>query len=122
MNICFLACLHSQTAAVDSGKESYIQPLLDRLQEIHHQMMSDVVAAKREVIFIIGPGTFHELRLESLLFEETLLIGDVDRSFAREADVADANVFGVNSGGGGFLTGAAQKQSAEAECNDEFGR
>src|SRR5262245_52700444 len=96
MNICFLARLHSQTAAVDSGKESYVQPLLDWLQEIHHQMMSDVVAAEREVIFIIGPGAFHQLRFESLLFEETLFIGDVDRSFAREANIADANLFGFS--------------------------
>src|SRR5215471_1833482 len=119
MNICFLALLHSQTAAVDSGKESYVQPLLDWLQEIHHQMMSDVVAAEREVIFVIGPGTFHQLRLESLLLEKTLLEGDEDRSFAREANVADANVFGVNGGGGGFFTRAAQKQSAAAECEDK---
>src|SRR5207249_253133 len=33
---------------MDSGKESYIQPLLNWLQEIHHQMMSDVVAAQRQ--------------------------------------------------------------------------
>src|SRR6266487_3161267 len=119
MNIRLLARLHSQTAAVDSGQESYVQPLLDWLQEIHHQMLRDVVAAQRQRVFIIRPGTFHQLRLESLLLEETLLVCGEDRGFAREADVADANVFGGNDGGGGFLTGAAQKQSAEAKCKDE---
>src|SRR6266478_8678823 len=105
---------------MDAGKEPHIKALFDRLKEIHYQVMGDVVATQRQRVFIIRPGTFHQLRLESLLLEETLLVCGVDRSFAREADVADANVFGVNSGGGGFLAGAAQKQSAEAECNDEF--
>src|SRR5712692_4596417 len=99
---------------MDSGKESYVQPLLDWLQEIHHQMLRDVVAAQRQRIFVIRPGTFHQLRLESLLLEETLLVCGENRSFAREANVADANVFGVNDGGG-FLIAAAQKQGRHGE-------
>ena len=81
---------------MDSGKESYVQPLLDWLQEIHHQMLSDVVTTQRQRIFVIRPGTFHQLRLESLLLEETLLVCGEDRSFAREANVADANLFGFS--------------------------
>src|SRR5438445_9221390 len=82
-------------------------------------MMSYVVAAQRQRIFIIRPRTSHQFRLESLFLEEALLVCGVDRSFAREADVADANVFGVNDGGG-FLVAAVEKQGAETECDDEF--
>src|SRR5262249_20755006 len=107
VNIRIGARLHSQTAAVDSGKESYVQSLLDWLQKIHHQMMSDVVAAEREIIFVIGPGAFHQFRLESLFLKKILLVCDVDRRFAGEANVADANVFGFSRHA---LTAASQEQ------------
>jgi hypothetical protein len=52
VNIRFHARLNAQTSAVDSGQKSDIQSLFDRLQKVHHQMMSDVVAAKRQCILV----------------------------------------------------------------------
>src|SRR5207245_9534049 len=52
VNIRFHARLNAQTSTVDSGQKSDIQALFDRLQKVHHQMMSDVVAAKRQCILI----------------------------------------------------------------------
>ena len=52
VNIRFHARLNAQTSAVDSSQESYIQTLLDRLEEIHDEVMGDVIAAKRQCIFV----------------------------------------------------------------------
>jgi hypothetical protein len=87
----FDACLNAQTSAVDSGQKSDIQTLLDRLQKVHHQMMSDVEAAKRQRVLVSRPIALHQFGLESLLLEETLLVSRVDRSLASQADVTDAD-------------------------------
>ena len=92
VNIRVHARLNAQTSAVDSGEESYIQTLFDRFEEVHHQVMGDVVTAKRQCVFIGCPVTLHQFRLESLLFEKTFLISGVDRSFAGQTDVTDADL------------------------------
>src|SRR5215468_10152717 len=70
VNVCFHARLDAQTSPMDSGQESYIQTLFDRLQKEHHQMMSDVETAKRQGILVSGPVAFHQFGLESLLLEK----------------------------------------------------
>src|SRR5204863_2046747 len=92
VNICFHACLDTQTPAVNAREEPYIQTLFDRFEEIHHQMMGDVVAAKRQCIFISGPIALHQFRLESLLLEKAPLVSGVNRSFAGQPDVADTDL------------------------------
>src|SRR5206468_629397 len=41
-NISFYARLHAQTATVNSTRETHVESLLQRLQEIHDQMMRNV--------------------------------------------------------------------------------
>src|SRR5205814_7939974 len=92
VNICLHACLDPQAPAVNAGEEPYIQALFDRFEEIHYQVMGNVVAAKRQCVFISGPIAFHQFRLESLLLEKALLVSHVDRSFAGQSDVADSDL------------------------------
>src|SRR5207244_5122604 len=56
-----------------------------------YQMMGDVVAAKRQCVFISGPIAFHQFRLESLLLEKAFLVSRVNRSFAGQPDIADTD-------------------------------
>ena len=55
MNRAVHAGLDSQTSRVHSSEKPHIQTLLDWFEEIHHQMVRDVVAAERKVIFVSGP-------------------------------------------------------------------
>ena len=89
MNVCFYPRLDAQTSAVNSGKESYVQTLFDRLQEVHHEVMSDIVVAKGQCVLISCPIAFHQFRLESLLLKKTLLVRGVYRGFASQTDVTD---------------------------------
>src|SRR5207253_9719928 len=91
VNIGFQARLNAQTPALNAGEEPYIQALFDRFEKIHHQMMRDVVAAKRQRIFISSPIAFHQFRLQPFLLEKALLVSGVNRSFARQPDVADTD-------------------------------
>ena len=56
---------------MDSGQEPYIQTLFNRFEEKHHEVMSDVEAAKRQCVLISCPVALHQFGLESLLLEET---------------------------------------------------
>src|SRR3954449_6664218 len=56
---CLHARLHAQTSPMNSGKESYVQTLFDRLEKIHHQMMSDVIAAQRQCVLVSCPIALH---------------------------------------------------------------
>ena len=58
------AGLDSQASGVHSYNEPYIQTVLDWFEEIHHEMVSDVIAAEGEVIFVGRPTTFYKLWLE----------------------------------------------------------
>src|SRR4029077_9545186 len=78
VNVRFHARLNAQTSAVDSGQKSDIQTLLNRLQKVHHQMMRDVVATKRQCILVSRPVAPHQFGLESLFLEESLLVGCID--------------------------------------------
>src|SRR4029077_20802682 len=91
VNVRLHARLYPKTSPVDSGEKPHIQSLFDRLKEVHHEMMSDIVAAQRERIFVICPIALHQLRLEAFLLEEALLVCSVDRRFASEPNVADTN-------------------------------
>ena len=92
VNVRFHTRLNAQTSAVDPGQESYIQTLFDGLKEVHYQVMSDVVAAERQCVFISRPVALHQFGLESLLLEETLLVSGIDRSFASQTNVTDADL------------------------------
>src|SRR5262249_27362368 len=115
------AGLHSQASRMHSSKKSHIQSLFNRLEEIHHQMVSDVIASEREIIFIICPAAFHQLWLESFVFEKSLLVRGINRRLAGQTDKPDLDVFRIDHLGSGFLAAAAQKQRAETERhNTEF--
>ena len=61
--------LHAQAAAMNAAGELHIQSLLDGLEEIHDQVMRDVVSAEREHILVVRPLAFHQLDVEALLLE-----------------------------------------------------
>ena len=103
-----------------SSKESHVEALLDGFQEIHHEMVSDVIAAEREIVFIICPAAFHQFGLKTLFLKNSFLVSVVNRRFAGQADVADLDVFPINHLGGGFFGAAAQKQDAQDHSADEF--
>ena len=84
--------LHAQAALVNAGGEFHVEPLLDRLEEIHHEMVRDVVAAEREHVLVFAPLAFHELDLETFLLEKSLLDRGENRRLAGDADVADAHL------------------------------
>src|SRR5712691_6958510 len=113
MNGTVHAGLDSQASGVHSSEEPHIQSLLDWLKEVHHQVVSDVVAAEREIIFVIRPTAFHKFGFEPLLLEKALLVSAENGSFASETDKADLHVLRVNDFGGGFLTAAGDEQNAE---------
>jgi hypothetical protein len=91
VNIGFHTGLNAQTSAVNSSEKSYIQTLFDRFEEKHHQMMSDVEAAKRQCVFISGPIALHQFWLESFLLEEAFLVSGINWGFARNTNVTDAD-------------------------------
>ena len=75
--------------------------------------MRDVVAAQRERIFVSGPIAPYQFRLESFLFEEALLISDVNRGFARETNITDADFVRIPSGGRGVFITACRHQNTQ---------
>ena len=83
--------LHAQAALVDAGGKFYVEPLLDRLEEIHHEMVRDVVTAEREHVLVFAPLAFHELDLETFLLEKSQLDRGENRRLAGDSDVADAH-------------------------------
>src|SRR5881227_2025433 len=91
VNSRFDARLNAQTSAMNSGEESYVQTLLDRFKEVHHQVVRNVIAAKRQSVFVSCPVAFHQFRFQSLLLEEALLVSGVNRLLTRQSDVADAD-------------------------------
>jgi hypothetical protein len=76
---------------VNPGREFHIHPQLDGLEKIHHQVMRDVKAAQGEHIFVLRPLAADQLDVEAFFFEKALFDGGKNRSFAGEADVADAD-------------------------------
>ena len=110
--------LHAQAARVDSGGELHVEPLLDRLEEIHHEVVRDVEAAEREHVLVLRPLALHQLDLEPLLLEEALLDRGEDRRLAGEADVADADfcepVLAAGHAVGLFATRQEQRSRRQA--------
>ena len=76
---------------MNSCEEPYVQTLLYRFKEVHHQVVSNVIAAKRESVFVSCPIAFHQLRLESLLLKKALLVSGVNRRLTGQPDVTDAD-------------------------------
>ena len=114
--------LHAQAALVDAGGESYVEPLLDRLEEIHHEMVRDVVTAEREHVLVFAPLAFHEFHLETFLLEKSHLDRGENRRLAGDPDVADAHfgqaVLRFSAPGDWFLCnppGAAPPAAGEGE-------
>src|SRR6266496_1275975 len=110
---------YSLASGVHSCEKPHIQALLDWFEEIHHQMVSDVIASEREVVLIVCPAAFHQFGLKALFLKNSFLVSVINRRFARQADVADANVLGVDDGGGGFLVAATQKHAAHYHSADD---
>src|SRR5439155_10188326 len=67
--------LDAQTAAVNSTGKLHIESLFDRFQEIHHQVLGDVVATQGKRILVIRPITFHQFDLQALFLEEAVFNG-----------------------------------------------
>ena len=84
--------LHPQTASVHSAKETHVQSLLDWFEKIHHQMVRDVVGAEREIILVLRPTAFHQLRLQPFVLEEPFFVSGVDWRFASQPDKTNADV------------------------------
>src|ERR1051326_8365748 len=53
-----------------SSEKPDIKTLLDRLQEVHHEVVRDVVGAEGEVVFVSRPTAFHQFRFETFVFKE----------------------------------------------------
>ena len=71
----FVAGLHAQAAAVDAAGEFHVHPLLDRLEEVHHQVMRDVKAAQRQHVLVCRPLAADQFDVQPLFLEESLLDG-----------------------------------------------
>ena len=82
---------------MNPASKFHVDALLERLEEIHDKVVSDIEAAEGEGVFVIGPFAFDHFRLETFLFEEAFFDGREDWGFAGEADVADAD-FGEAGG------------------------
>ena len=65
-----------------TSNESHIEALLDGFEKVHHQVVSDVVAAEGEIVFVVCPTAFHQFGLEPFFFEQSCLIRVVDRRLA----------------------------------------
>src|SRR4030095_9063305 len=109
------ARLDSQASAVDSGQESHIEALFDRLKEIHDQMVGNVIAAERKVIFVSRPAAFHQFRLKALLLKKAQLVGGVDWSLAGQPDKADLHMLRVDDFCWARLLAATGKKEQSAE-------
>src|SRR5262249_16443860 len=114
------AGLDAQTSGVNSAEKSYVEALLDWFQEIHHQMVRDVVGAEGKVILIIWPTAFHQFRLEAFILKESPLVSDVNWRFAGQTNEPDLHMLRIDDFGRGFLAAAGQKQAADTEREDEF--
>ena len=93
---------------MDSGGELHVQALLNRLEEIHHEVMRDVEAAEREHILVFRPLAFHQFDIESLLLEETILDRAENRRLACDADVSDTDFRGTPCRGEDLASGLLQ--------------
>ena len=74
--------LQAQAPAVDAAGELHVQPLLDGLEEVHHQVVRHVEPPQRQRVLVRRPLAPHQLNLEPLFFEETLFDGGEDRGLA----------------------------------------
>ena len=108
MDIALRRRLHAQATPVDPAGELHVEPLLDRLEEIHHEVMRDVVTAQSEHVLVVRPFAFHQFDLEPFLLEEAVLDRGENRRFASQADVADPDFVGVS--GGGVFFAPSKKQ------------
>ena len=71
-------------------------------------MVGDVVAAEREGVFVVRPIALHQLYLKVFLLEEALLVGNVNRRFAGQADITDADFVWIGGRGPGVLLATGQ--------------
>jgi hypothetical protein len=46
---------------VDAAGEPHVEPLLNRLEEIHHELLRDVVAAEGERVLVVLPVALDQL-------------------------------------------------------------
>ena len=77
---------------MDSAGEFHVEPLFDRLEEIHHEMMRDVEPAERQHVLVVGPLAFHQTNIESFFLEKAFLDRAENRRFAGDADVSDTDL------------------------------
>src|SRR5262245_21342713 len=78
VNVQVIRDLYAETSAMNPAGKLHIQSLLDWFQEIHHQVLGNVVAAECEGILVVLPGTLDQLRFESFVLEEAFLVGGED--------------------------------------------
>src|SRR6267142_1717063 len=112
MDVAFGRGLNAETAAMDATCEFDVEALLDWLEEIHDEVVSDVKSAKRQDVFVVGPLASDHFDIETFLFEEAFFDSGENGRFAGEADVADADfggAGGICGGIGGFVATCEQK-------------
>src|SRR5580765_8746294 len=84
---------------MNAAGKFHIESLLDRLEEIHDEVVGDIKAAEGEDVFVVGPFAFHQVDIEPFLFKKALFDGGKDGRFAGEANVADADFSGTGGSG-----------------------
>ena len=69
----------------------HVQTLLNRLEQIHNQVMRDVETAEREHVLVFRLLVFDQFNIQSLLLEETFFDRAENRCFASDTDVSDTD-------------------------------
>ena len=77
---------------MNSGGKFHIESLFDWFQKHHHEVMSNIEAAESENVLVVRPFTFHQRDIEPFLLEKSFLDRAEDWRFARDADVANADL------------------------------
>jgi len=94
--------------------EFHIEPLLDRLEKIHHEVMGNVESAQRENIFIFAPFALNEFDVQPLLLEKSVFDRAENGGLTSDPDVADADLARVGDLRRAAAATASQGKAAES--------
>ena len=110
--------LDAETAFMNSRRETHVKSLLDRLQEIHDEMVRDIESAQSQDVLVVRPLAFHQFDVEALFLEETVFDRAEDWRFAGQSDIADPDLV-RGAAAGGIFPATRQKQGAQSESREE---
>ena len=104
---------------VDAAGDLHVQPLLDRLQQVHDQRVVRVEPAKAEAVPQAVPVRLHEFDVQPFFLEEPLLVSDEDRRLAGQAEVSDLH-FGLPAHARSVrAVVASRRQRGEEACRQD---